>query len=195
MKMMIPLAGLLLAVGLLASLLMARPARGGAPTAPPPPRETATRARRPEPHPTGTQALSTSRKQGTPTNTPTASPTETTTLTATTSPTASPSPTPTSFPNLHVLVYLDMNGNDLFDPGEGVSDLLILVNASSWEAQLILGDGEAWLPLPPDLAQGAEVQVGSPYLHWSDLLRAPRPGEVLQATLRLEQPQFPVSLP
>ena len=94
-----------------------------------------------------------------------------------------------------MVVYLDANQNKLFDRGEGVNDLLLLANAGSWSVQTMLQNGEAWLALPADLVPSSDVQVQSPYLHWSDILRAPKPGEILEASLRLEPPQFPVSLP
>jgi len=93
------------------------------------------------------------------------------------------------------MVYLDANQDNLFEFGEGVNDLLLLVNIGSWKEKVILQDGEVWLALPPDLSSGSDVQVQSPYLHWSDILRAPKPGEIQEASLRLELPQFPVSLP
>jgi hypothetical protein len=88
-----------------------------------------------------------------------------------------------------------MNKDNLFEFGEGVNDLLLLISAGSWKEQIILQDGEAWLALPPDLPSSSDVQVQSPYLHWSDILRAPRSGEIFEASLRLELPQYPVSLP
>lgn len=93
------------------------------------------------------------------------------------------------------MVYLDANQNKLFDQGEGVNDLLLLASAGQWSVQTILQNGETWLALPPDLPPGSDVHVQAPYLHWSDLLRAPKPGEILEASLRLDLPQFPVSLP
>ena len=117
------------------------------------------------------------------------------TATLTITPTHTPTLTPTPFLNLHVEVYLDTNKDNLFEFGEGVDNLLLLVNAGRWAAQAILQDGEVWLALPSDLIPGSDVQVQAPYLHWSDVLRAPKPGEILEATLRLVLPQFPVSLP
>lgn len=111
------------------------------------------------------------------------------------SPTLTATITPTPFLNLHVVVYLDANRNKLFDRGEGVNDLLLLIDARSWSAPIILQNGEAWLALPSDLVPGSDVQVQSPYLHWSELLRAPKAGEILDASLRLELPRFPASLP
>jgi hypothetical protein len=117
------------------------------------------------------------------------------TLTATITPTLTPSLTPTPLLNLHVVVYLDTNHDGLFEFGEGVNDLLLIVNTGGWTVQDILQNGESWLALPGDLLPGSDVQVQIPYLHWSDVLRAPKPGEILDASLRLEPPQYPVSLP
>jgi hypothetical protein len=120
---------------------------------------------------------------------------DTLTPTGTVTPTLTPSLTPTPLLNLHVLVYLDINHNDLFEFGEGVNDLLILVNAGPWTAHAFLQNGEAWLTLPGDLLPGSGVQVQTPYLHWSAILRAPKPGEILETSLRLKLPQYPASLP
>ena len=93
------------------------------------------------------------------------------------------------------MVYLDLNKDNIFEFGEGVNDLLLLITAGSWKEQIILQDGEAWLALPPGLPSGSDVQVQSPYLHWCEVLHAPKPGEILEASLRLDLPQYPVSLP
>ena len=184
---------------------------GNTPTAPPPPMATKTslpptNTHFPPPRPTNTSTRSIPPggwKTKTPTITltpvetlpftPTVAPTLT--PTATLIPTFSPTLTPTPFLNLHIMVYLDANQDNLFEFGEGVNDLLLLVNIGSWKEKVILQDGEVWLALPPDLSSGSDVQVQSPYLHWSDILRAPKPGEIQEASLRLELPQFPVSLP
>ena len=92
-------------------------------------------------------------------------------------------------------VYLDRDENGLEDAGEGVDNLLLLVRAGPWAVQAILQAGEAWLALPADLPRGSEVQVQAPYLHWSQVLAVPQPGEILQAGLRLDLPQYPVALP
>ena len=175
------------------------------PTAPPPPRATNTKTRLPPPRPTNTPTVPSN--SGWKTRTPTASPsptltttptfmeTLTPTATFTITPTHTPTLTPTPFLNLHVEMYLDINKDNLFEFGEGVDNLLLLVNAGRWAAQAILQDGEVWLALPADLIPGSDVQVQAPYLHWSNVLRAPKEGEILEATLRLVLPQFPVSLP
>lgn len=171
------------------------------PTAPPPPVATKTppaptRTRQPTrptstfTHlPSGGWAARTPTASFTPVNTPTM------TASATMTPTLTATLTPTPFLNLHVVVYLDINQNKLFDRGEGVNDLLLLIGDGNWSTQIIMQNGEAWLALPVVLVPSSDVQVQSPYLHWSKLLRAPKPGEILESELRLEQPQFPASLP
>jgi hypothetical protein len=184
---------------------------GGTPTAPPPPMASKTslpptNTHLPPQRPTNTAtryAPPTSRvsKTSTVTLAPVVTDTETSTVTPTITPTITLTPTltptftPTPFLNLHVVVYLDVNQDNLLEFGEGVDDLLLLINAEGFSTQVILHNGEAWLALPYDSSPGSDVQVQAPYLHWSDLLSAPKPGEILEASLRLNVPQFPVFLP
>ena len=184
---------------------------GGTPTAPPPPMASKTslpptNTHLPPQRPTNTATRyvpPTSRASKTPTATlaPVVTDTETSTVTPTITPTITLTPTltptftPTPFLNLHVVVYLDINQDNLFEFGEGVDDLLLLINAEKFSTQVILHNGETWLALPYDLSPGSEVQVQAPYLHWSEMLSAPKPREILETSLRLDVPQFPVSLP
>lgn len=170
------------------------------PTAPPPPRATNTEIPLPPPQtphtPTAPSHAGGVTKTATFINTPASAETVTTlTPTATMTPTLTPTFTPTPFLNLRIMVYLDANQDKLFEFGEGVNNLLLLVSSGQWTVQATLQDGEMRLALPPDLTPGSDVQVQAPYLHWSDMLRAPKSGEILEASLRLDLPQFPVSLP
>jgi len=173
------------------------------PTAPPPPKATNTYTHLPPRRSTSTPSRpsSSSWKSRTPTASSSPTLTDTPALmntlapTLTLTPTLTPSSTSTPLLNLHVWVYLDINQNDLFEFGEGVEDILLLVNAGTWTAQTILQHGETWLALPVDLPPDSDVQVQTPYFHWSDILRASKPGEIVDASLRLELPQYPVSLP
>ena len=204
-KTLIPISCILLIAGLLVLPLPVFVAQdhSSIPTAPPPPRATDTYTQLPPPRSTSipTRPSGSSWKSRTPTasSSPTLTDTpalmNTLTPTMTMTPTLTPSPTPTPLLNLHVLAYLDINQNSLFEFGEGVDDLLLLVNAGSWTVQAILQNGETWLALPGNLLPGSNVQVQMPYLHWSDILRAPKPGEILEASLHLEPPRYPVSLP
>jgi hypothetical protein len=183
---------------------------GSTPTAPPPPMATRTippptkthlPPERPTYTPTHIPGKGGVNKTSTPMYTPTyivtftSTSTPTLTSTATLTPTLTPTLTSTPFLNLHIVVYLDTNQDNIFESGEGVNDVLLLVNIGAWKEKIILQDGEAWLALPPDLSSGSDVQVQSPYLHWSDMLHVPKPGEILETSLRLDLPQFPVSLP
>lgn len=176
------------------------------PTAPPPPRATNTEIPLPPPSatnieipphtPTVPSHAEGKTKTATFFNTLASAETVTTlTPTATMTPTLTPTFTPTPFLNLRIMVYLDANQDKLFEFGEGVNNLLLLISSGQWTFQAILQDGEMSLALPPDLSLGSVVQVQAPYLHWSDMLRAPKSGEILDASLRLNPPQFPVSLP
>ena len=180
-----------------AALLSGMNAGAAAPTPPPAPRPTATRPRPRAPRPTRSPSPAAARSR--PTSTPTASPTPTSSGTFTPipsfTPVPSPSPSPTPRLNLRLQVYLDQNANGLFDAGEGVDDLLLIISASAWAGQLTIQSGQAWLALPPDLPPSAPVLVQSPYLGWSERIKAPEPGEIATAVLRLELPQFPAYLP
>ena len=181
------------------------PDAGQIPTAPPPPMATHTSTRLPPSQPTDTATVPPNVRWASKTpslaaapasaNPPTPTGTPTLTSTATMALTLTPRLTPTPFLNLRIVVYLDINQDSLFEYGEGVQDLLLLIKAGHWTDQAILQDGELWLALPDGLPPGSEVQVQSPYLHWSEVLRAPRDGEIAQAILQLELPRFPVSLP
>lgn len=181
------------------------------PTAPPPPMATKTsppptNTHLPPPRPTNTATRYVppgSRASKTPTvtltpvytNTQTSTSAPTLAATATLTPTLTLISSPTPFLNLHILVYLDINQNKLFDTGEGVNDLLLFASSGSWSAKVILQSGQVRLALPPDLTPGSDVQIQAPYLHWSEILRAPKPGSILESSLRLDLPQYPVSLP
>ncbi len=181
--------------------------KGGTPTAPQPPMASKTsppptHTHQPPQRPTDTATRyvpPTQRASKTPTSTlaPVITETQTPTVTATISSTITltPTPTPTPFLNLRIVVYLDLNKDTIFEFGEGVNDLLVLITAGSWKEQIILRDGEAWLSLPSGLPPGSEMQVQSPYLHWSKILNAPKSGEIVEANLKLELPQYPASLP
>jgi hypothetical protein len=184
---------------------------GGTPTAPQPPMASKTslpptNTRVPPQRPTNTVTRyvpPTKRVSTTPTSTlaPVITETQTPTVpsintpTKTLTPTLTQTLTPTPFLNLRIVVYLDLNKDNIFEFGEGVNDLLVLVTTGSWKEQIILQDGEAWLALPPGLPSGSDVQVQSPYLHWSKILQAPKSGEIVEANLKLDLPQYPVSLP
>jgi hypothetical protein len=202
-KIQLLVSYILLLIGLLLWPLAISAYRGARqiPTAPPPPKETNTKIPFPSPHTTHTPTVPSHAggvsKTATYTHTPVSDETDTTSLTPTVTmtPTLTPTFTPTPFPNLHVVVYLDANRDSLFEFGEGVDNLMLLVSSGQWTVQATLQDGEIRLALPPDLTPGSDVQVQAPYLHWSDVLRAPKSGEILEVALRLDLPQFPVSLP
>jgi hypothetical protein len=204
-KALIPISSTFLFAGVFAWLLSASVAKYNPsnPTAPIPPRATSTHTRLP-PHRstrTPTRLPGTGWQSRTPTSSPSATlpatPTITNTITPTRTitPTLTQSPTQTPFLNLQVVVYLDMNQDKLFELGEGVNDLFLLVSSGKFTMQAILQNGEVWLALPSELLPGNDVQIQVPYLHWSDILHAPKMGDVIKASLRLDIPQYPVSLP
>jgi hypothetical protein len=169
------------------------------PTPPPAPRATKTQATRPPSRahrtPTATARADRTARTTSQTDTPTPTATATPSVTGTLTPTLTSTITPTPVPNLHVVAYLDLNGDHLREAGEGVDDLLLWISAGEWEYQAILQDGELRLALPFGLTPDDDVQVQAPYLHWSALLRGPKAGEILEASLRLDPPHFPVSIP
>jgi hypothetical protein len=178
-------------------------ASAATPTSPPPPFEPSLTptSRPPEPTPTsrpgggggGDHATPTSYSGGggvwatrTPTLTPTPS-LDPAMLTGT--------PTPTPAPNLRVVVYVDTNNNHLREQGEGVEGLRIVAAAGTWTAEQWTHGGEAWFWLPADLEAGSEVQINTPYLHLSQVVRTPRENRLLQVDLRLDAPRYPIFLP
>ena len=173
---------------------------GGTPTAPQPPMASKTslpptNTHQPPQRPTNTPTrFVPPTRQISKTPRSTLAPVVTETQTPSISSTITPTLTPTPFLNLRIVVYLDLNKDNILEYGEGVNDLLLLITAGSWKGQIILHDGEAWLALPPGLPSGTDVQVQSPYLHWSRILIAPKPGEIVEASLHLDLPQYPVSL-
>lgn len=124
---------------------------------------------------------------GTPTLTPTLTETPTPTLT----------PTPTIPPTLlRLAVYMDANDNGEFDTGEGVDHLLGLARwGETWLTYGYTVNGVLILTIPPDIPVGTQIAVETPYLHWSDQVKAPEISGLVETALRLELPEFPVFLP
>ncbi len=206
---------LMIAVAILIASLLPQASlaqQDATPTAPPPPVE-----------PTNTQPPSTPRPPTEPpprqpSRTPTWPPggyatrtptitltpvvTATATLSATATLTATETPTPTPTPvvtYLGVLIYMDINNDNVFNRGEGVENLWVVVtqgNGSGWDNGAMTQAGLAAYVLPESIAPNSTVLVQIPYLHISREVRAAKEiGGSVAVEIRLEAPRIPIVLP
>lgn len=118
------------------------------------------------------------------TPTPTAAP-------ATPAPT--PSPTPTAM--LDVLIFADINGDQIMSRDEGVDEMAILVSApnASWSSFAVTRRGRTTVALP--VAVGESVLIEVPYLGLARLVVVRADQGRLTAQFRLAGARYPVYLP
>jgi len=195
---------LIILIAFLASPAQASPLAAPTPTAPPPPILQTDTPEPPPPVPTATDKPDDPpTKTPTPyspppnraTNTPVPTGTGTVVLLPTNTPTVTPTPTAIP-PMMRVVVYMDINRNGLMDADEGVQGLLVYLGientsvGSGWT-----NNGIALIPLPSGTAKNTVVQVSIPYLHWSELSKAPASEEQTTITLKLDMPTYPAYLP
>ena len=112
-------------------------------------------------------------------------------------PTRTPVPTPTveiSTASVRVQVYMDRNGNNQPDAGEGIDAMTVLLTTSAndqisqrTEDGITVFDMTGYPP-------GIGINVSLPGLYRSESFTLPTEGEVL-VTFRFEQPVLPTSLP
>ena len=112
-------------------------------------------------------------------------------------PTAVPSPTPAppvTSSTIRVMVYVDANRNNRFDPGEGVNDVEVRVEVDDGTSySKVLTDGVALFPMTGKKI-GARAVVSIPLLFRSEQVLLPDTGDV-PVSFRLEEPVAPPALP
>ena len=112
-------------------------------------------------------------------------------------PTRTPLPTPTVFissAKVNVQVYMDRNGNGIYDPGEGLNGMSVrLTVENNEELNLRTEDGVVVFDMT-GFRPGSGIVVSLPGLYRSESFLLPQTGEV-DITFKFDQPALPTVIP